>query len=200
MIGHTLFLALLPRVQYFQMSQPMPTRVLEPEIVYDDHERDIAPELEMLAQWMDSVFEIPGTRIRFGLDPILGLIPGLGDALTTLVSLYILSAARRYGVPRVTMLRMAANIAIDFALGSLPVVGDAFDLFWKSNLKNVALLERHVMATPAEKRRARSGDWLFLAGLAMLLIALLIGSLAIAYGIIYLIGRAIVHATGGWPS
>lgn len=170
----------------------MPNRALEPEIVYDD--RDIDPELDALAQWMDSIFEIPGTRIRIGLDPILGLIPGLGDALTTLVSLYILSAARRYGVPRVTVLRMAANIAIDFALGSLPLLGDVFDVFWKSNNKNVALLRRHVLATPAEQRRARSGDWLFLIGLMLLLVALFVGSLALAYGLVYLLGRALMQA------
>jgi hypothetical protein len=174
----------------------MSNRVLEPEIVDDDYDRDIAGELELLARWMDSVFEIPGTRIRFGLDPLLGLIPGLGDALSTLVSLYILSAARRCGVPRVTMLRMAANIAIDFALGSLPILGDAFDVFWKANVRNVALLRRHLMvATPAEQRRARSGDWLFVSGLALLLAALLAGSILIAYGVIYLFARAIVQAT-----
>lgn len=172
------------------MSNP----VLEPEIVYERDDRDATRELEVLAQWMDSVFEIPGTPVRFGLDPILGLIPGLGDAISTIVTLYILGAARRYGVPRVTLMRMAANVAIDFALGSMPIVGDAFDVFWKSNVRNVALLRRHISSTPFEQRRARSGDWLFLAGLAVLLVALLVGSLTIAYGIIYLIGRALVHA------
>src|SRR5579885_3759626 len=99
--------------------------VLEPEIV-DDDAPHVDPELALLARWMDSVFEIPGTGIRIGFDPILGLVPGLGDALTTLVSLYILAAARRYGVPRVTVLRMAANVAIDLALGAVPVFGDVF--------------------------------------------------------------------------
>lgn len=169
----------------------MSNRVLEPEVVYDDSNARVDRELETLARWMDSVFEIPGTGIRLGLDPILGLLPGLGDTITTLVSLYILGAARRYGVPRVTVLRMAANIAIDFTFGSLPVLGDVFDVFWKSNERNVSLLRRHVMATPAEQRRARSGDWLFLAGLMLLLVVLLVGSLALAYGLIYLVGRAL---------
>jgi hypothetical protein len=169
----------------------MSNRVLDPEVVYDDGNAKVDRELETLARWMDSVFEIPGTGIRLGLDPILGLLPGLGDTLTTLVSLYILGAARRYGAPRVTVLRMAANIAIDFALGSLPVLGDVFDVFWKSNERNVSLLRRHVMATPAEQRRARSGDWLFLAGLMLLLVMLLVASLALAYGLIYLVGRAL---------
>lgn len=172
----------------------MSNRVLEPEVLYGDAPDDVDPELELLARWMDSVFEIPGTRIRLGLDPILGLLPGLGDLLTTLVSLYILGAARRYGVPRVTLVRMAANIAIDLAVGSLPLLGDVFDVFWKSNVKNVALLRRHVLATPAEQRRARSGDWLFLAGLMLLLAALLVAALAAAYGLVYLFGRALAQA------
>src|SRR4051812_18900365 len=79
-------------------------------------EGQIAPDLEWLAYWMDSVFEIPGLGVRFGLDAIVGLIPAVGDTLTSLVSLYILSAARRYGVPRATMTRMAANIAIDYVV------------------------------------------------------------------------------------
>lgn len=172
----------------------MTHRVIEPEVLYGDVPRDVEPELETLARWMDNVFEIPGTRIRFGLDPLLGLLPGLGDLLTTLVSLYILGAARRYGVPRVTLLRMAANIAIDAALGAVPFLGDVFDLFWKSNVKNVALLQRHIRATPAEQRRAAGGDWLFLTGLIVLLLLLLAGALAAAYGLIYLVGHAIGEA------
>lgn len=172
----------------------MAHQVIEPEVLYDDRDREVDRELEMLARWMDSVFEIPGTRIRLGLDPILGLIPGLGDLLTTLVSLYIVGAARRYGLPRVTLVRMASNIGIDLVLGSLPFVGDAFDVFWKSNERNVALLRRHVQATPAGQRRARSGDWLFMAGLILIVIALLAASLALAYGLLYLIGRALYYA------
>jgi hypothetical protein len=174
----------------------MATRILEPEIVYEDRPGPIDPDLRALARWMDSVFEIPGLGIRIGLDPILGLVPGLGDALTTLVSLYILSSARRYGVPRVTLVRMAANIAIDLALGSLPIFGDMFDVFWKSNVRNVALLERHLRATPTGQRRAKSGDWLFLAGLALVLVGLLLASLATAYGIVFLVGRALMHGAG----
>jgi hypothetical protein len=172
----------------------MSRHVLEPEVLHKDVPHDVEPELELLARWMDSEFEIPGTRIRFGLDPLLGLLPGLGDLLTTLVSLYILGAARRYGVPRVTLLRMAANIAIDAALGALPVFGDIIDVFWKSNVKNVALLQRHVRATPAEQRRAASGDWLFLTALILLLLLLLAGAVATAYGLLYLMAHAVADA------
>lgn len=181
-------------MQFASDMKQMPDSVLEPEIVYDDHPPRLDPRLAALARWMDSVFEIPGTGIRIGFDPILGLVPGLGDALTTFVSLYILASARRYGVPRVTLLRMAANIGIDLALGAVPIFGDMFDVFWKSNVRNVALIEKHVTATPAERRRAKAGDWLFVAGLTLMLVALLAGSLTIVYGILYLIGRALTQA------
>ena len=145
--------------------------------------QELEPELEMLAHWMDSAFQIPGIGVRFGLDAIIGLIPGLGDTLTSLASLYILNAGRRYGVPRVTMLRMAANIALDYVLGTIPFLGDAFDVVWKANQKNVALLKRHVLATPAEERRARLGDWFVLAGLVAALVLVLIGAASVAFWI-----------------
>jgi hypothetical protein len=151
----------------------------------------LAPELELLARIMDSAFRIPGLGIRFGLDAIIGLIPGLGDALTSLVSLYILSAAHRLGVPRVTLLRMAANIAIDTVLGALPLVGDAFDVYWKANEKNVALLRRHLSTTPDERRLARHGDRLFVVVLVAGLVALLAGSMALVYLIVTGLARLI---------
>lgn len=138
-------------------------------------------ELEMLARWMDSVFRIPGVGIRFGLDALIGLIPGFGDTLTSLVSIYILAAGARLGVPRVTLVRMALNIAIDWLLGSFPVLGDVFDVYWKANQRNVALLRRHAMAAPAQERRARAGDWLFVGGLICSLLLLVAASLAAAF-------------------
>jgi Domain of unknown function (DUF4112) len=143
-------------------------------------DQELEPELEMLAHLMDSAFHIPGLGIRFGLDALIGLVPFLGDTLTSLASLYILNAGRRYGVPRITMLRMGANIALDYLVGMVPFLGDAFDIVWKANQKNVALLKRHVMATPAEERRARMGDWLVLAGLVLALAVVLVGSITVA--------------------
>lgn len=136
--------------------------------------------LETLAKLMDSIFEIPGTNIRFGLDSIIGLIPGLGDTITSLVSLYILNEAKQRGVSRLTMLRMASNIAVDYVVGSVPVVGDAFDVAWKANQKNVELLKRHIAANPNPKPRSELGDWLFFAGLILFLLLILIGSITIA--------------------
>jgi hypothetical protein len=163
----------------------MARNVIEPILITDPQRERGAHDfdVELLARLMDSFFSIPGTRIRFGLDAIIGLIPGLGDTLTSFVSIYILKVASRCGVPRVTLVRMALNIAIDYVVGIVPVMGDAFDIYWKANLKNVELLQRHMLATPAAERRARSGDWLFVAGLAAGLIALLVGCITIAYWI-----------------
>jgi hypothetical protein len=122
---------------------------------------------------MDTVFEIPGLGVRFGFDAIIGLIPGIGDLLTSLISLYILAAARRYGVPRATLMRMAFNIGVDTLVGAIPLFGDAFDVYWKANVMNVALLRRHVLATPVEQRAARRKDTLFIAGLILGLLALM---------------------------
>jgi hypothetical protein len=164
----------------------MSQRVIEPILITERERRWNAREIdvEVLARWMDSVFVIPGTGIRFGLDALVGLIPGLGDTLTSFVSLYILKVASLRGVPRVVLARMALNIAIDYLLGTVPVVGDAFDIYWKANLKNVELLRRHSLAGPSSAHRANWGDWLFVAGLMALLVALLVGCITIAYWIV----------------
>lgn len=100
--------------------------------------------LERLARLMDSRFRIPGTGIRFGLDPILGLVPGLGDAVAIMPALYILFTARRLGTPRSVRARMIVNIGIDFLFGSIPILGNVFDVGFRANKRNVALLRRHV--------------------------------------------------------
>jgi hypothetical protein len=158
----------------------MPNAFTGPPGTAKEQPRNLDPDIELLARWMDSMFEIPGLGLRFGLDALVGLIPGLGDTATSLASLYILNAARRYGISRITMLRMALNIAIDYLLGSIPLAGDAFDVYWKANLRNVALLRRHLQATPVEERRARAGDWVFLIAIALGLAAILAGSLTLS--------------------
>lgn len=128
-------------------------------------------QLATLARLLDDVFEIPGTGIRFGLDPLLGLIPGLGDALSGLLSALIVAAAWQRGLPHGTVYRMVANIAIDSLLGTVPVLGDVFDVTWKANRRNYELLRR----TEAEGHRHTWKDWLFVVvlGLAILGLALL---------------------------
>lgn len=158
---------------------------VEVELITDpEPPRRIDPELEFLSQLMDSAFVIPGLRLRFGLDPLLGLIPGLGDAISSFVSLYILSAAVRYEVPRVTMLRMGLNIVIDYALGAVPVVGDMFDVVWKSNVKNVDLLRRSIETVGSERRRGRRTDWLFLIAIAAIVLFILVATAFVSYTLI----------------
>jgi hypothetical protein len=106
-----------------------------------------------VSQLLDNALRVPGTNIRVGLDPLVGLIPGFGDLLGGLASAYIILEAARAGAPTSILLRMLGNVGIDTALGALPVAGDVFDVAWKSNARNVRLLERHLEA-PRETRSA----------------------------------------------
>ena len=124
--------------------------------------------LRKVSQLLDSAFPVPGTTYRVGLDPILGLIPGLGDLVSPLFTIGLLRQARELGIPKVVQLRMIVNVAIDTLVGFVPVAGDLFDFAWKSNNKNLALLERHAY----EEHRASAGDWLFVALTIVILVAL----------------------------
>ena len=151
-----------------------------PQSAADEQLPQLAPELELLARWMDGVFRVPGVGWRFGLDAILGLLPGVGDTASSVASLYILTAAHRYGVTRATLLRMALNVALDATVGALPLVGDIFDVYWKSNQRNVALLNRHMLAAPSEQEKLQRSDRWFVALLITLLALLMIGSIVVA--------------------
>jgi hypothetical protein len=121
--------------------------------------------LRKLEFLLDEAFPIPGTRIRFGLDAIVGLVPGIGDVLAGLFSLVIPLAAWIRGVPYVSLVRMAANLGIGVLVGSIPILGDAFDIAWKVNRRNYRLLTRHL----GEPRRHTWRDWAFLMALAAVL-------------------------------
>jgi hypothetical protein len=135
---------------------------------------------------MDDMFRVPVLGWRFGLDALMGLIPGLGDTSTSLVSIYILAAAVRYRVPKITLLRMGFNIGIDYVVGSFPLVGDLADAWWKSNRMNLDLLRKRATVTAAEARSGSASDWLFVGGIILVLIALALGSAAIS---IYLLAK-----------
>ena len=145
---------------------------------------EIERSLDQLSRWMDGLFRIPGVGWRFGLDAIVGLVPGVGDLATTGVSFYILASAVRYRVPKITLLRMGLNIGIDYLFGSVPVVGDLFDAWWKSNQMNVALLKKRATVSAEEARGGRLSDWLFLLLIILVLLGLLVGSLALAFFIL----------------
>ena len=96
--------------------------------------------LDKLATLLDTALIIPGTSIRFGLDGLIGLIPGIGDAITTVLSMYLVYEAHRLGAPSHVLMRMIANVAVDGVLGAVPLVGDAFDVLWRANRRNMRLL------------------------------------------------------------
>ena len=121
-----------------------------------------------LTKLLDSAARVPGTNFRFGLDPVLGLIPGLGDVAGAALSGYVVILASRLGAPKSVIVRMLGNVAIDTVAGAMPVVGDLFDAGWKSNTRNLALLERHVGLPTTERAASRAVVWLTVAALAVL--------------------------------
>src|SRR4029077_10101358 len=111
---------------------------------------DRIARIDALATLLDTAFVLPGTNIRFGFDAMIGLVPGIGDAITTLMSLYIVREARELGAPRHLIARMLVNVALDGIVGAVPFLGDAFDVMWRANRRNMALLRNHLAA---EERR-----------------------------------------------
>jgi hypothetical protein len=150
---------------------------------------NVDQSIERLSWLMDDLFRIPVLGWRFGLDAIIGLVPALGDTTTSLVSFYILASAVRYRVPKITLLRMGLNIAIDYAVGSLPFVGDFFDAWWKSNQMNVELLKQRAGVSPAEADGGRASDWLFVGVIILGLIALLICSAFVSVFLLVQLGQ-----------
>jgi hypothetical protein len=136
--------------------------------------------LERLAWLMDDLIRVPGLGWRFGLDALVGLIPGFGDTATSLASFYILVSAVRYRVPKITLLRMGLNIGIDYLVGSLPLVGDLFDAWWKSNQKNIALLRKRAMVSAKDARSGKLSDWLFVGLIIFLLAGLALAAAALS--------------------
>jgi uncharacterized protein DUF4112 len=137
------------------------------------------------ATWLDAGIRVPGTSLRFGLDPILGLVPGLGDAAGALLAGWLVVEALRLGVSPSTVGRMVLNVAVDAAVGAVPVLGDLFDFAWKANLRNVALLERHA----ADPAAAGAGD-------RMVLVLVAGGALALCAGLAVggvLLGRWLIR-------
>jgi hypothetical protein len=142
---------------------------------------DHLDRLRALQRWLDEAFRVPGTELRFGWDPIIGLVPWLGDVLTALMSLAIVVQGHRMRLPRIVQIRMLLNIVVDLCLGVVPVLGDIADVFWKSNTKNMALLERH----SPEVGPATPGDWLFVGGIAVAVVAVALVPLVMVYLVVH---------------
>lgn len=121
-----------------------------------------------LTNLLDNAVRVPGTSMRFGLDPVLGLIPGLGDVAGAAMSGYVVLLASQLGAPTAVIVRMLGNVVIDTVGGTLPVLGDLFDAGWKSNSRNLALLERHLGQPESTKRASRAVVWLTVAALLLL--------------------------------
>ena len=126
--------------------------------------------LDLLSHVLDDFIRIPGTSIRFGLDGIVGFIPGIGDLVGGIASCIIIIAAWVRGVSYVTVVRMVANVAIEVVVGSVPILGDMFDIAWRANRRNYALLTGSVY----EPRKHTVQSWFFLGGLCVVLAALIL--------------------------
>lgn len=140
--------------------------VVEAERMAETHlaRTDEVARVGQVVRWLDDAVRIPGTKFGIGLDAVVGfLLPGIGDAITGGVSLSLLVTAIRRGVPTIVVLRMFLNIAVDVLGGLIPVIGDAFDLVWRSNVRNLELLERHQGELEPS---ARVGDYAIVAGAA----------------------------------
>lgn len=119
--------------------------------------------ISLVRRWshlLDGAFRVPGTGIRFGWDPIVGLVPGLGDLITGLASFLLIAHAFRLPLPRIIRVKMILNVLIEVLIGVIPIVGDIFDFAWKSNLRNLALLEKHA----GTGVKAGAADWAFVIG------------------------------------
>ena len=165
-------------------KRPEPAGVPQPVAPDVPKSADLA-RLQALATLMDSAVQIPGTSVRVGLDGALGLIPGAGDTLSALMSVFILYEARRLGISRLTLNRMATNVLLDAVVGTIPFAGDIFDVYWKANNRNVELLRRHLESSNSSQApSSRKSDWLFFLGLAALLVMIMALGMTLAYVVI----------------
>ncbi len=125
---------------------------------------------------MDDFLRLPGTKLRFGIDPLIGLIPGIGDTGSAMVSALALIQAARHGLPKIVLARMSLNILLNEFIGIVPVIGDAFSFWFKSNARNHELIKEHLGAP----RKSRQSDWVFVIAVLIALVALVGVSIAVS--------------------
>jgi hypothetical protein len=150
---------------------------IEPE---DPKRAALVRRLDALAHLMDNSIPVPGTGTRFGLDAVIGLIPGIGDAVGGLLSAYVVLEAARLGAGPAVVMRMLLNVAIETVVGAVPILGDLFDAGWKANARNVRLLHQAIDAPGATKK----SSGLFVAAVFLILLALLGGSLWVIWWVL----------------
>ncbi|QDU20711.1 DUF4112 domain-containing protein [Urbifossiella limnaea] len=155
----------------------MPTTLPRPELITDLDPKAALPAVRALANIMDRAVTIPGTRVSFGLDALLGLIPGVGDTVSSLVGSYIILVAHRLGAPTSVLMRMGLNQLIDALVGIVPFAGDLLDLGFKANVKNARLLEQ----TLEDPHRARRGSTWVVVGLLLVVFAIGAGTALLGY-------------------
>jgi hypothetical protein len=148
---------------------------VEPGLGFSDYDAQVSPprssRLDELRRWavlLDSQFKVPGTNVRFGLDAIIGIVPGLGDLVAPVFTVILLGTGLKMRVPAVVLARMVLNAGIDMLLGLVPIAGDIGDVFWKADLRNMALLERHARPGVPPTR----ADYWFVLGSIGLVVAI----------------------------
>ena len=141
--------------------------------------------VRIVSALLDTAFRLPGTNFRFGLDPLIGAIPGVGDTLSALVAVFLIIRSAQYGLPKIVLCRMALNVLINAVGGTVPVVGDAFSFWFKSNAMNYALLKKHAFAGP--RHASTRTEWFFVVGLVggtlLILFLALYGFISLVVGL-----------------
>ncbi len=154
----------------FTLFPMKPAKEVEFEVLGKESATNLSkddPWVALIAKLMDTAFVIPGTRIRFGLDPLIGLLPGLGDTASAMISGALIFQSARHGLPKVVLARMALNVLVNASVGAIPVLGDFFSVWFRSNALNYALLQKHA----GTGRPSTRPDWIFVGALLAVLIA-----------------------------
>jgi hypothetical protein len=166
-----------------------PLQEIDWEVLPPEEERKrqgLEPLFKWLALIMDEFIRVPGTKFKFGLDPLIGLLPGLGDTGSALVSAFALIQAARLGVPKILLARMSVNILINELVGIVPVVGDAFSFWFKSNARNYQIIKNHTATPGAVSRRS---DWIFVIAVLVILSGIVCGGLLVTFLFLREIGK-----------
>jgi hypothetical protein len=157
--------------------------VLPPE--EKERRSSVDPLFKWLALFMDNLIRFPGTTFRFGLDPLIGLFPGIGDTASAIISALALIQAARSGLPKILLARMSANILINELVGIVPGIGDAFSFWFKSNARNYELLKRY----SAGPQRGRKSDWIFVIGVLALLFVVVCAGVILSLLVLLALGH-----------